>query len=380
MTTIEADWTGHAERLAKTLWDRGDIRSPEWRAAIAAVPRHVFVPEAYEQDDTARWIRRATAGDWERVYSPRTLVTALTDRGGYQEPASSSTNPELMARMLETLDIQDGQRALEIGTGTGYQAGLLCHRLGDRNVFSVDIDPDLVALARQRLASIGYRPTLAALDGELGFADHQPYDHLIATCSVPAVPRAWGAQLAPGGGILVDLKLAISAGNLVHLRRHEHRLEGRFTSRWGSFMAMRYHADQHPPIPPVDPDESGERRYRTQAPTQPWREAPVVWFLAQLRLPRGVIYGALLDPDTRQPTAATMTAPDGSWAKVDLTDRTVTEAGNTPLWEPVEWAYRLWLTSDRPGWNRLGLTVDAAGRNQVWIDEPDGSFLGTARR
>lgn len=375
MTTIDTDWTTHAERLAEILWDRGDICSSEWRAAIAAVPRHVFVPESYEQDNTARWIRRATAGDWERVYSPRTLVTALADRGGYQEPMSSSTNPELMAQMLEILDIEDGQRALEIGTGTGYHAGLMCHRLGDRNVFSVDIDANLVALARQRLASIGYRPTLAALDGELGFAEHQPYDHIIATCSVPAVPRSWGEQLAPGGSILVDLKLAISAGNLVHLRRHEYRLEGRFISRWASFMAMRHHADQHTPMPRVDPDESHDRRYRTEVPTQPWREAPVVWFLAQLHLPRGVIYGAILDPDVRQPTAATMTAPDGSWAKIDLTDRTVTEAGDTPLWEPVEWAYQLWLNVARPGWGRLGLTVDGDGRNQVWIDKPDGSFV-----
>lgn len=372
---IDTGWTTYAERLAEILWDRGDIRSPEWRAAIATVPRHVFVPEAYEQDDTARWIRRSTAGDWERIYSPRTLVTALTDRGGYQEPASSSTNPELMARMLEILGIEDGQRVLEIGAGTGYQAGLMCHRLGDRNVFSVDIDANLVALARQRLASIGYRPTLAVRDGELGFAEHQPYDHIIATCSVPAVPRSWGEQLAPGGSVLVDLKLAIGAGNLVHLRRREQRFEGRFVARWASFMAMRHHSDQHSPVPRVDYDGSHARRYRTSVPARPWREAPVVWFLAQLRLPPGVIYGAILDPDVRQPVAATMNAPDGSWAKIDLTDRTVTEAGHTPLWEPVEWAYRLWLNVGRPGWDRLGLTVDEDGWNQVWIDKPDGSFV-----
>lgn len=144
-------------------------------------------------------------------------------------------------------------------------------------------------------------------------------------------------------------------------------------------MAMRHSADQHTPMPRVDPDQSHDRRYRTEVPTQPWREAPVVWFLAQLHLPRGVIYGALLDPDVKQPTAATMTAPDGSWTKIDLTDRTVTEAGDTPLWEPVEWAYQLWRNLDRPGWDRLGLTVDQDGRNQLWIDKPDGSFVHSLR-
>ncbi|MGH3930423.1 MAG: methyltransferase domain-containing protein [Pseudonocardiaceae bacterium] len=131
-----------------------------------------------------------------------------------------------------------GQRALEIGTGTGYQAGLMCHRLGDRNVFSVDIDANLVALAQQRLASIGYRPTLAALDGELGFAEHQPYDHIIATCSVPAVSRSWGEQLAPDGSIIVDFKLAISdiAQRSRHSRGGKHRWCG--SSRSYTFPAV----------------------------------------------------------------------------------------------------------------------------------------------
>jgi SAM-dependent methyltransferase len=55
--------------------------------------------------------------------------------------------PGLMTRMLESLDVRDGHRVLEIGTGTGYNVGLLAHRLGDTNVFSVDIEPDLVDVA-----------------------------------------------------------------------------------------------------------------------------------------------------------------------------------------------------------------------------------------
>jgi protein-L-isoaspartate O-methyltransferase len=59
-----------------------------------------------------------------------------------QEPASSSSQPSLMVRMLEALDLHDNDRVLEIGTGTGFNAALLCHRLGDRNVYSVDVDPN----------------------------------------------------------------------------------------------------------------------------------------------------------------------------------------------------------------------------------------------
>jgi protein-L-isoaspartate O-methyltransferase len=63
-----------------------------------------------------------------------------------------------MIRMLEALDVHSGHRVLEIGTGTGYNAALLSHRLGDTQVFSVDIDADLVELASQRLARTGYHP------------------------------------------------------------------------------------------------------------------------------------------------------------------------------------------------------------------------------
>lgn len=84
---------------------------------------------------------------------------------GTWEPVSSSANPELMVRMLETLDIQDGHRVLEIGTGTGYNAALLCHRLGDDRVFSVDVDAELVALTRQRLATGPPSPPLTERAG-----------------------------------------------------------------------------------------------------------------------------------------------------------------------------------------------------------------------
>ncbi|MGH3836120.1 MAG: methyltransferase domain-containing protein [Pseudonocardiaceae bacterium] len=372
MTTTGLNWAAHARQLADLLWDRGDIETPEWHAAITGVPRHAFVPRAYEQDNTGQWTGWETAAHWDRVYAPKTLVTALESRRGYPEPVSSSTNPELMARMLEILDVRDDHRVLEIGTGTGYNAALLSHRLGDDKVFSVDIDPELVPLARQRLSGAGYRPTLAAVDGQGGLPEHAPYNRIIATCSVPAVPLSWAEQLAPGGSVLVDLKLAISAGNLVHLyRQDDGTLEGRFATRWASFMAMR-HDDDHPVSAPRVEQAKGERCRPTAAPVPPWG-APVVWFLAQLGgLPRGVEFGALLDPESREPYAASLTASDGSWARVGLADHTVTESGNISLWEPIEWAYRLWVDTDRPGWERLGLTVDTDGRNTVWLDEPIG--------
>jgi protein-L-isoaspartate O-methyltransferase len=123
-TTLDTDWTTYARRLADTLRDNGDLRCPAWHAAVAAVPRHLLVPRAFEQDSTGAWSEFTTADAPQRVYSPETLITALETVGAHQQPMSSSTKPDLMVRMLEILDIQDGHRVLEIGTGTGYNAAL----------------------------------------------------------------------------------------------------------------------------------------------------------------------------------------------------------------------------------------------------------------
>ena len=73
--------------------------------------------------------------------------------------------PGIMAVMLEALQVSDGHRVLEIGTGTGYNAALLCHRLGAGRVSTVDIDESLSETARESLASCGYHPTCVAADG-----------------------------------------------------------------------------------------------------------------------------------------------------------------------------------------------------------------------
>jgi protein-L-isoaspartate(D-aspartate) O-methyltransferase len=372
VTTLDTDWTVYACRLADDLQDAGDLRSPEWHRAVSAVPRHLLVPAAFEQDPSGGWSRFETANDLERVYSPETLVTALGGTAGRQSPISSSTKPDLMIRMLEILDVRDGHRVLEIGTGTGYNAGLLAHRLGDAQVFSVDVGGNLVTLARDRLAVAGFHPTLVASDGVHGLAEFAPYDRIIATCSVPAVPWEWAGQLADGGTILVDLKRAISAGNLVHLRRNGDRLEGHFTARWAAFMAMRTATE--PAAAAHAKRADGGTSRSTDTPGKPWSDAPMAWFLAQLRLPPDMTFGYDLDPDTMQPTTTTLATSDGSWARVDLVDNVVTEAGETAIWSSVEWAHRQWIDAGRPTWERLGLTVTPDGKHRLWLDQPDSEI------
>lgn len=228
-------------------------------------PRHLLVPTAYQQQPDGTWAEIDTRGPGlPLAYSSTTLVTGIDADG---RAVSSSTKPDLMVRMLEILAVHSGHTVLEIGTGTGYNAALLAHRLGDEHVFSVDVDAELVAATSRRLAAIGRRPNVAARDGIDGWPEHAPYDRIIATCSVPRVPWTWAQQLTPGGKVLVDLKLGTEAGTLVLLHRHDDRLEGRFTGRWAAFMGMRHHNDGTPVRLPKA--EIGHRR-TTTGPTRLW--------------------------------------------------------------------------------------------------------------
>lgn len=366
------DWTVHAARLADELTKSGKLWSAPWQAAVRAVPRHELVPVHYQRKSgTDQWISTGTADALDLVYS-NTALFVLPDG------LSSTSMPALMTRMLEVLDIHDGHNVLEIGAGTGYNTALLSHRLGDQHVFAVDIEPTLIRLARERLAKIGYYPTLVIADGANGLPDHAPYDRIIATCSVTAVPWPWVEQTCAGGLILADVTPAQQAGNLVLLRRSRDGAEGRFDRTYGCFMAMRRIGETYGSSRPSPTRDRGTARSResTLDATRPW-EHSVLWFLAHFQLPPGISFGLCGKDTSRPPTTTFLSAADGSWCEIDelSTDgaRRVWEAGPHQLWRIIEDAHATWLTRGRPGWERFGLTVRPA-QQWVWLDSPDSDI------
>ncbi|MGH3912352.1 MAG: methyltransferase domain-containing protein [Pseudonocardiaceae bacterium] len=220
---------------------RGVERSRRFRGIIF-VPRFLDLDESGERgvdgavpEQHRQWL--------ERVYSDTTLITQLRASGadghGARRPTSSSSMPRIMAWMLNTLDVADGHQVLEIGTGTGYNAALLCHRLGPTNITSIDIDPMLVGEARKRLAALGYAPMLVTDDGAHGMPHAAPYDAIISTAAVDHIPPAWIEQLRPGGVILTDLRGGI-AGVMVRLCKiDDDTVEGHCQTYDAAFMPMR---------------------------------------------------------------------------------------------------------------------------------------------
>jgi protein-L-isoaspartate(D-aspartate) O-methyltransferase len=114
-----------------------------------------------------------------------------------------------MAIMLEQLGLAPGQRVLEIGTGTGYNAALLAHVVGGTgSVVTVEIDEELSGNARQRLNAAGYSSVVVASgDGAAGWPAGSPYDRIIVTASARDLAPAWTTQLGSGGLLVVPLSL-----------------------------------------------------------------------------------------------------------------------------------------------------------------------------
>ncbi len=162
-----ATWTGRKEP------------SPRLMAALARLDRAEFVP----------------AGDADYAYINTPLPI------GHRQTISQ---PYIVAIMTDLLDIEPGQRVLEIGTGSGYQAAVLAE-LGAR-VWSIEVIPELAAHAGETLRRLGYATVeLRTGDGRAGWPEAAPFDGIVVTAAAPTMPPALPAQLKPGGRMVIPL-------------------------------------------------------------------------------------------------------------------------------------------------------------------------------
>jgi len=194
VATHHAEREATAARLRDALVDHlrasGAVRSEAVRAAIRAVPRHVFLPGVDIADAYAD----------EPVYTKQ-------DSAGVS--ISAASQPTIVAMMLEQLDARPGDRILEIGAGTGYNAALLAHLAGARGqVTTIDVDDDIVVGARRNLTAAGRADVTVVLgDGALGAPDGGPFDRVIATVGAFDAPPAWLDQAAPHARLVLPIRL-----------------------------------------------------------------------------------------------------------------------------------------------------------------------------
>jgi protein-L-isoaspartate(D-aspartate) O-methyltransferase len=159
-------------------------------AAFLAVPRHLFLPQI----------------EAEAAYRDEAIVVKSDAEG---LAVSASTQPAMMAIMLEQLGLAAGQRVLEIGAGTGYNAAVMARLVGDSgSVVTIDVEADLVERARANLAAAGISGvTVICGDGADGVPAFAPYDRIIVTAGAWDLAPQWLAQLGAGGRLVLPLSV-----------------------------------------------------------------------------------------------------------------------------------------------------------------------------
>ncbi|WP_223268316.1 protein-L-isoaspartate O-methyltransferase family protein [Streptosporangium nondiastaticum] len=377
MKTFSAVTAAHVDRLLADVTELlGRQLPPKAVRALRTVPRHLFLPDRlWLRDDEGgyqpcgRW---ANPDEWlTAAYTDIPLVTRFTDG----LPSSSASMPSMVLRTLLLAGIGDtasetGPRSvLELGTGTGFNAALLCAILGDDAVSTIELDPLLAAQGERNLKAAGFAPAVSCGDAAAGWQPGAPYERVIATFSVDQVPPAWVEQTVAGGRIVTPWTSAwCRYGTLELTPGQDGAAHGRFHA-FASFMPMRRACRDTAGSATASAQHKGVTRL------SPWLVAGGdldAEFHLGLAVP-----GASFAWDTSGEHAPTRlhiadeTTP--SWAAVDHDGHsadhfTVTQAGPRLLWDEITAGYTHWEALGRPRIGQYRLSVDAAGVHTVQVE------------
>ncbi|WP_263168966.1 methyltransferase domain-containing protein [Streptomyces sp. SCSIO ZS0520] len=379
MTEASA-WAEAAEALADTV----TADAPAWHDAVSNTPRHRLVPRWWQRipDSPAQeWalvdLPEDTPERLHAAYSDETLVTrvgpthadhATPGEHGKGDPTSSSTLPGLIVSMAHRLDVKPGHKVLDVGTGSGYSAGLFARRFGDDSVTSVDVDPYLVEAARIRLAEFGRTPRMEAVDATGDLPDTE-YDRIMATVSVRPVPASWLRALRPGGRLVTTI--AHTALLITADMGTDGIARGTVQPDPATFMETRQEAD----YPAKLNDVFVRARVREGEDVRPpvgaipdlWQEWPLRW-LYELDTP-GVETRAAAYPDDGR-RVVWLLGPDGSWARAeDGASPMVHQGGPRRLWDDLERVRRKWEEKNRFSLHTMRAELSPEGSHLLSPDE-----------
>ncbi|MBT2386547.1 methyltransferase domain-containing protein [Streptomyces sp. ISL-11] len=343
-------------------------RSPWIRAAIDALPRHQFAPDrlwhwdghAYvpvdRSDDAARWAAEVYA-------SPDAAAVTQVTAG---LATSSLSCQAVVVDMLDSLLLEPGQRVLELGTGTGWNAALLAWRTGPGQVISVEVDPDLATPARTRLDALHPGVMVKVGDGAAGWPLGAPYERVISTYAVEYLPWAWVEQTRPGGRIVTPW------GQLGHVALTVAD-DGQSASGWvqglAQFMPARSTTTHRAHgFGQVRGTQAADDKRPFVRDLQPLQQDWHLRFAVRVALPDVQITMA----EDGDGLNAWIHDGIASWAVLSaLGDGTtvVDQGGPRRLADELEEAWDRWITAGSPELYDFGMTIKADGTQYMWAND-----------
>jgi protein-L-isoaspartate(D-aspartate) O-methyltransferase len=348
-----ADGDPVRERLAgyaAALQTKGAIRSQAVQQAFASVRRDRCITGFYTYDGRVEVPQDTLppAEILDRIYSDQALITLFDERG---VPASSSSQPALVAQMLEALELAPGMRVLEVGAGTGYNAALLA-AITAAPVVSMDTNQRVVEEARAALRRLGLdgQVTVVHGDGYDGWPAAAPYDRIVVTCGCVGLSPRWLAQLAPGGLALVPL--AHGGAHPIVAAWHDGSAARGRVALWADFMEAAGPLGQQQTVLRTIPADTVFTSYRRVGSVLEWEGYAALWcFLAARdhRITRAATLVEGIDPMNGM---CALHDPDRGIAWIEM-DGSVHLAGAPVLLEETARLLREWETLGRPpiqGW------------------------------
>jgi len=347
-------WKSDADRLAS------EVTHPisRWRPAVGAVPRHLFVPRWWISNGPGgglglvSWELRDGSADpeaWiDAAYRDQPLVTRIGSLHADHaapgarpagRPTSSAIAPGVIVRMLRYARLADDADVLEVGTGTGYGAAVLCERAGYRQVTTIEPDEYLVKAAGERLAGIGLHPRVTRGDPDGPLPDR--YDRIVSKVPVRPVPAGWLAALRPGGRLVTPI-----AGTTLILTADQTpdggaagRIEWDRTVVVPAVAAPEVPEAQLAAVRTADGDEVTTGRYPVVDVARAWDLHSVLGLVAPGIQPE---FAASAGGER----TAWLVHPDGSWARATGTGDgppVVHQSGPRRLWDILDGIRLSWL-------------------------------------
>ncbi len=187
------------ENLIKIMKMKGFLNDPKVEEAIRQTHRHFFVPKEFLED----------------AYEDEALPT---------KHGQTISQPSVVVRMTEWLDVREGNKILEIGCGSGWQSAILSKLAGKGKIYSIDMDHELIKFASENHKKSGIKNVeIREGDGSLGLLQEAPFDRIIITAAAPQVPKPLAEQLREGGLLVAPVGKGVQS--MVLYRKSKQKLE-----------------------------------------------------------------------------------------------------------------------------------------------------------